>query len=149
MPLLVLSLGRGGVSLHDLASSLAVPGADWARFVPEHAGVAALMSAGVDQLSLLALVKGHVTTGTGSAARLALQQLSYGGQVCKENEQILMLRWLLGCGGMDVDIFLSFSMQTEWLSLHAWQSIYALTILEAILTKDNDIIRVVRGNELL
>lgn len=28
------------------------------------------------------------------------------------------------------------------LSLHAWQSIYAITILEVILAKDNDIIRV-------
>lgn len=39
------------------------------------------MPAGVDQFPLLALVKGHVTAGTGGASRLALQELTYRRQV--------------------------------------------------------------------
>lgn len=45
------------------------------------------MTTGVDQLSLFTLVKGHVTTGTGSASRLALEQLAYCGQVCKDKNE--------------------------------------------------------------
>lgn len=69
-------LRRGRAALHAGPPVLAVAGADGARFVPEHARVAALMPARVDKLSLFTLVKGHVTTGTGCATGFVFEQLS-------------------------------------------------------------------------
>lgn len=73
-------LARGGrVALR--AARVAVARAHRARLVAEHAGVAALVPARVDQLPLLALVEWHVAAGAARAARLALQQLSDRRQV--------------------------------------------------------------------
>ena len=57
---------------------LTVGGAQWTGLVAEHAGVTALVSAGVYQLPLLALIERHVTAGTRSSCRFTFQQLPDG-----------------------------------------------------------------------
>lgn len=88
LPLRFLPLRRRRIPLHyGSPLALAIPRARRARLVPEHARVAPLMPASVDQFPLLALVKGHVTAGACRAASLALQQLPYRRQVCNRNEE--------------------------------------------------------------
>jgi hypothetical protein len=58
-----------------VAAALTVGGAEGTGLVAEHAGVAALVTARVDQLPLLALIERNVTAGTRSSGRLTLQQL--------------------------------------------------------------------------
>lgn len=53
-----------------------------AGLVLEHARVAALVAAVVDQLALLALVERHLAAGADRAARLVLQKLPDRLQIC-------------------------------------------------------------------
>lgn len=71
---------------------LTVGGAQGARLVVEHARVAALVAAVVDQLPLLALVERHVAAGAGSSGRLALQQLTDGREICRPKNKKLCVR---------------------------------------------------------
>lgn len=73
LPIRVQPLRRRCVSLHHLSFALTLSSTKRASFVPEHARIATFMSADVDQLSLFTLVKGHVTTWTSRATRLALE----------------------------------------------------------------------------
>jgi len=57
---------------------LTVGGAQRTGLVAEHAGVTALVSAGVYQLPLLALIERHVTAGTRSSCCFTFQQLPDG-----------------------------------------------------------------------
>ena len=58
--------------------------AEWAELVGEHACVAALMSAGVDQLPLLAFVERHRAAWTDLAGLLGFQQLTYSSEIWKK-----------------------------------------------------------------
>lgn len=50
--------------------------ADGAYFVPEHARVAPFMTAGVYELPLLALIKGHLAARTERSASFILQNFA-------------------------------------------------------------------------
>lgn len=55
--------------------------ADGADFVPEHARVAPFMAAGVYQLSLLALIEGHLAARTECSAGFVLQNFANRCQI--------------------------------------------------------------------